>query len=168
MADSVHLLPAWRNAAAELFTGRYSYGDVIPHDELQAALRLSKPTGLLKPEEYERWRLDLLSQLDALSDWLLEERNMCLRSIQGQGYQIVPPSEQTDYAVKQGRKRIRAELRKMGRRLSFIDTAALTVEERRQNADALARLSFMEQQFSKAKRRRFLAENPSRDLPGSG
>lgn len=156
MSGEVHLLPAWRNAAAQLFSGRYTYGDEITHEELQEALRLPKPTGLLKPEEYERWRLDLLSQVDALSDWLLEEKNMCLQSVQGRGYRIVPPSEQTEFAVKQGRKKIRSELRKMGRRLSFVDTSALTADQRRENADALARLSFMEQQFSKAKRRRFL------------
>lgn len=158
MTGAVHLLPAWRNAAAELFSGRYTYGDEIAHEELQQALRLPKPTGLMKPEEYERWRLDLLSQVDALADWLLEEKNMCLQSVQGRGYRIVLPAEQTEFAMKQGRKKIRSELRKMGRRLSFVDHASLTQDERRANADALARLSFMEQQFSKARRRRFLAE----------
>ena len=155
---TVHLLPAWRNAAAELFSGQYGFGDVIPHDVLQEALRLPEPTGKLTRAEWDEWRLQLVAQLDALSDWLLEEKNMCLRSVRGEGYEIIPPADQTEFAMKQGRKRIRAELRKMGRRLSFVDHASLSQDERRSNADALARLSFMEQQFSKAKRTRFLAE----------
>jgi hypothetical protein len=160
MTETVHLLPAWRNAAAELFaSGRYTYGDVIPHEVLRLALRLPEPHGKLTLSELESWRLSLVAQIDALSDWLLEEKNMCLRSLPGQGYQIIPPAEQTEYAVNQGRKKIRSELRKMGRRLSFVDHASLTQDERRKNADALARLSFMENQFSKAKRRRFIVSD---------
>lgn len=167
MTGDVHLLPAWRNAAAELFgSGAYTYGDVIAHETLRAALRLPEPTGKLSREEWEGWRLALVAQVDALADWLLEEKSMCLRNIQGQGYQIVEPAEQTDFAVKQGRKKIRAELRKMGRRLSFVDHGALSQDERKANADALARLSFMEQQFRKAKRRRFLSEPERKQIEG--
>lgn len=166
MSGEVHLLPAWRNAAAELFSGQYGYGDVISHEALREALRLPEPKGKLTVTEYESWRLALVAQIDALSDWLLEEKNMCLRNIQGQGYQIVEPSEQTEFAVKQGRKRIRAELRKMGRRLSFIDHAALSQDERRQNADALARLSFMDRQFRQAKRQRFVAAPEQKQIEG--
>lgn len=157
MTGAVHMLPAWRNAAAELFSGKFSYGDVVTHAELQGSLRLPKPTGLVVPEAYERWRLDLLSQIAALSEWLLEEKSMCLSNVQGQGYMVVKPEQQTEYAVKQGRKAIRSELRKMARRLTYIDHAALSQEDRRKNADALARLSFMDQQFKQAKRRRFIA-----------
>lgn len=154
MTGAVHLLPAWRNAAAELFSGQYAPGDMIPHEVLREALRLPEPTGRLTRDEWESWRLALVAQVDALAAWLLEEKNLCLKSVQGQGYLILPPSDQTEFAVKQGRKKIRQELRKMGRRLSFIDHASLSQDERKANADALARLSFMEQQFRKAKRRR--------------
>ncbi|MCD0280471.1 hypothetical protein JWH04_16295 [Xanthomonas melonis] len=151
--SGVQLLPAWRNAAAELFNGQYAYGEVIPHRVLRAALRLPEPRGKLTREEWERWRLDLVAQVDALADWLLEEKNICLKAMHGEGYMLVRPGDQTEFAVKQGRKKIRAELRRMGRRLSFIDHASLSQEQRKANADALARLSFMEQQFRKARRR---------------
>ena len=166
MTGEVHLLPAWRNAAAELFSGAYTYGDVISHEALREALRLPEPTGKLSREEWEAWRLALVAQVDSLADWLLEEKNMCLRNIQGQGYQIVEPAEQTEFAMKQGRKKIRSELRKMGRRLSFVDRDALSQDERKANADALARLSFMEQQFKRAKRRRFLSEPERKQIEG--
>lgn len=158
MSGAVHLLPAWRNAAAELFAGRYTYGDVVPHDELQAALLLPKPTGRITVDEYEEWRLSLLAQVDALANHLLEERNMCLKAVPGQGYMIVEPDKQTEYAMEHGMKRVKSELRKMGRRLSFIDRGALSHEEARKNADALARLSFLEESAKRAKRKRFLAK----------
>lgn len=155
--SEIHLLPAWRNAAAELFAGQYGYGDIVPHDVLNASLRLPKPQGRITVEDYEGWRLSLLSQMDALAAFLLEERNICLKAIPGQGYQIVEPAAQTEFAMKHGMKRVKSELRKMGRRLSFVDRSALTHEDARKNADALARLSFLEQMANKAKRKRFVA-----------
>lgn len=154
---TVQLMPAWRNAAAELFAGRFGYGDVVPHQVLQAALNLPKPTGRITVDEYESWRLALLSQVDGLSVFLLEERNMCLKAIPGQGYLVLKPEDQTEFALLHGMKRVRSELRKMGRRLSFIDRSALTHEDARKNADALARLSFLQQMANKAQRRRFIA-----------
>lgn len=164
MTGEVHLLPPWRNAAAELFAGRYTYGDVVPHEELQAALMLPKPTGKITVDEYEEWRLSLLSQVDALATFLLEERNMCLKAVPGQGYMIVPPEKQTEYAVDFGMRKVRSELRKMGRRLSFIDRGALTHEDARKNADALARLSFLEQMANRSQRRRFIAQPEQKEV----
>lgn len=152
MTGSVHMLPPWRNAAAELFADRYTYGDVVPHGELQAALMLPKPTGKITVDEYEEWRLSLLSQVDALSTFLLEEKNMCLKAVPGQGYMIVEPAKQTEYAMGHGMKRVKSELRKMGRRLSFVDRSALSHEDARKNADALARLAFLQSMANKRKR----------------
>jgi hypothetical protein len=157
--DNVTLLPAWKNAAAELFSGTYGYGDIVPHDELRAALRLPKPAGKVTAEEFEGWQLALVAQIDALSTLLLEERNMCLRAIPGQGYQILEPAQQTEYAMGHGIKRVRAELRKMGRRLTYLDRGRLTNEQARENADAMARLSWLQQQAKRSTRMRF-ADKP--------
>lgn len=139
--------PPWRNAMAVLFApGGYTYGQLIPHDVLQAALGLPKPDGRITVDEYEAWRLKLVSQVEALSEALLEDRSMCLQSVPGQGYRIVEPEKQTEFAVKQGQKGLRSALMKMGRRLSFVDRSALTAEQAKQNADALSRLSFLESQ----------------------
>lgn len=162
MTGPVHLLPPWRNAAAELFADRYTYGDVVPHDVLQASLGLPKPQGKITVDEYEAWRLGLLSQVDALASFLLEERNMCLKAIPGQGYMIVKPSEQTEYALGHGMKRVKSELRKMGRRLSFIDRSALSHEDARKNADALARLAFLQSMANK--RKRFVMEPEKKEI----
>lgn len=165
MTANVTMLPAWRNAAAELFSGQFGYGDIVPHADLRAALSLPKPTGRLTAEEYESWQLALVAQVDALSAHLLEEKNMCLKAVPGQGYLIVEPAKQTEYAMKHGLKRVRHELRKMGRRLSFVDRGALTHEQARENADAMAKLSFLSQTTRKANRMKFTAE-PERKAVG--
>lgn len=168
MTGVTHLLPPWRNAAAELFASKYTYGDIVPHSELQAALMLPKPTGKITVEEYEEWRLSLLAQVDALGTFLLEEKNMCLKAVPGQGYMIVEPAKQTEYALEHGMKRVKSELRKMGRRLSFIDRSALTHEDARKNADALARLSFLQQMANKARRSRFISPPENEEKKDTG
>jgi hypothetical protein len=153
--ESLSLLPPWKNAAAELFGKKYTYGQIVPHDEMQAAMSLQKPEGRITAQEYESWRLSLLSQVDALATFLLEEKAMCLRAVPGQGYMIVEPAKQTAFAMQDGMRRVKSELRKMGRRLHFVDRSALSHDEARENANAIARLSFLSQQARKARRLRF-------------
>ena len=148
--SEVTYLPPWKNALAILFgPGGYKHGDLVPHTALQDALGLRRPAGRITAEEYESWRLRLVTQVEALSDALLEGRNMCLQSVPGQGYRIVEPERQTALAVKQGQKGLRSALSKMGRRLSFVDRAALTNDQAKENADALARLSFLKTQVGR-------------------
>ena len=104
------LHPAWKHAVAELFSGKFAFGDVVSHEELQAVLGLPKPRGKIEVEQYESWRLSLLSQVDALTDYLLEEKNICLRSVIGEGYMLVKPEDQTAFAVKQGQKGLRRQI----------------------------------------------------------
>lgn len=163
---SVRMLPPWKNAAAELFGGKYGYGDVVSHNELYDSMSLPKPKGLVSVETLENWKLEVLSQIELLKAFLLEERNICLRSIPGRGYEIVPPEKQTDYAVKQGTKKVRAELRRMGQRLSYIDRSKLTHEDARKNADALAKLAFLQQSVKRANRKRFLFSGEEKENNG--
>jgi len=150
----VTLLPPWRNAAAELFAGRYGYGAIVPHDELLYAFNLPKPQGRITVEEYEAWRLSVLAQQEALADWLLEERNMMLVSIPGQGYRICEPEKQTETAMDRGMKRVRKELVKLARNLHYVDRSSLTHEQARENAEAMARAGWLKAQFNKTKRLR--------------
>lgn len=153
MSDGeVSYSPPWKNALTVLFgPDGYKHGDLIPHEVLQGALGMVKPKGKVDVEDYEAWRLRLVSQIEALQDSILEERNMCLQSVIGQGYKIVEPEKQTEFAVKQGQKGLRSTLTKMGRRLSFVDRSALTMDQAKDNADALARLSFLQTQVGRRK-----------------
>lgn len=152
MSEELSYSPPWKNAVAVLFgPGGFTYGQLIPHDVLQDALGMPRPSGRITADEYESWKLGLVSQVDALSAALLEDRSMCLQSVIGQGYKIVEPERQTAFAVKQGQKGLRSALSKMGRRLSFVDRSALSSDQAKENADALARLSFLQTQVSRRK-----------------
>ena len=154
MSDGeISYTPPWKNAMAVLFgPDGYDYGELIPHEVLQEALGLPEPTGRITADELKSWQLRLVTQVTALSAALLEERNMCLKSVIGQGYKIVEPEKQTAFAVKQGQQELRTAMQKMGRRLSYLDRSALTAEQAKENADALARLSFLQTQMSTRQR----------------
>ena len=151
------LLPAWKNAARELFEGQFTFGDVVPHDALHAAFRLPEPKDTATIAEYKEWGLKVLGQMTALTEYLLEEKSMCLRALPGVGYEIVPPAKQTEYAEKEGWKQVRSGLRKMQRRLAYVDRSQLTHEQARANADAMAKAGALKQMISQAKRLKLAA-----------
>lgn len=149
----VSYTPPWKNAAQELFSGKFGFGDMVTHEQINSAMSMPEPTGTA--EEYKAWVLARMPQFDALAQWLLETHNMCLASVHGQGYRIVHPHEQTEYAQDTGMKLVRRELVKMARRLYYVDRSKLTHEQARDNADAMARAAFLKQQIGKAERLRF-------------
>jgi hypothetical protein len=71
---------------------------------------------------------------------LLSDHQVALSNVKGVGYQIVRPPEQTAWAEDQGDAELKKALRKRRDRLVNVNMTSLTQDERRQNADALARL----------------------------
>lgn len=152
--DKISYTPAWLNAALTLTGDRnLNYGDFISHEELNALLNMPEPKTSLS--EYKEWTVRRISQIEALSRWFLEERNMCLASVHAEGYRILQPSDQTQYAQESGMKVIRRELSKMARRIHYIDRSKLTHEQARDNANAMARAAFLKQQINRAARIKF-------------
>ena len=74
---------------------------------------------------------------------LLVEEQIALATIRGYGYRVVPPAEQTRWAETEGIEEVKAAARKMGVRLANVDLTELTDERRKENADALTRLSML-------------------------
>lgn len=135
----IRLLPAWKNAAVAIESGRWKVGDLIRRDDLLELMELCEPVDRVTVESYKTWQLAVLSSIEALRDHLLRSCNMCLATVYGQGYRILPPREQTDYAMREGMKELRRDLSKMASRLTHLDRSALTAEQAKQNTDAMAR-----------------------------
>lgn len=141
MDGTVRYEPGWRNALHAIESGAYTYGDLIPTDDLYRMLNLERPVGRITAEEHNKHRLQFMGQLDELKRRLLHENNMALAADNGRGYRIVLPEEQTEYAVKMGFEDLRKAIRKMGNLLTCIDYARLNDERRKANADALSRVA---------------------------
>src|SRR5690606_29121171 len=103
-------------------------------------------------EQYREYQFTLLQNMDEFRSSLLEEHSIALRTKPGVGYEVLPPAEQTKYAVDVGMRRVRRELRWMATHLVNVDHSKLTSDQRKENADAMARAAMLKSMFRKAQR----------------
>jgi hypothetical protein len=138
--------PAWREAIARLVKDkRLQPGTLFTHRELYDMFMVKYPERdvPITPGELAKLELQYLSQLKGFESALLEEHQIALASVKGEGYRIVLPREQTPWAERQGISEVRKAIRKLGTRLTNVDFLQLGPEDRKANADALARLGMM-------------------------
>lgn len=138
--------PPWREAIKRLFKAkRLTPGTVFTHRELYDMFMIKYPERdvPISPAELAKVELQYLSQLKGFETALLEEHQVALANVKGEGYRIVPPHEQTPWAERQGIAEVRKAIRKLTHRLTNVDFTQLGTEDRKANADALARLGMM-------------------------
>ena len=137
----VELHPAWRQAVREFIAADHKPGDRLERVYFYGLLRVAMPAPDTPMAAAEKARLAFLQQFTAFRDELLTEHQIDLEAVPGFGYRVVPPAEQTALAERQGRDEVRRALRKSIIRLANVDLAALDHNQRRDNADAMARMS---------------------------
>ena len=147
MADAgeVTLFPEWRQAVKDFLAAGFKEGDIVPHAWLEqhfgmAALEEDKP---LLPAAYNARNFSWLRNVDALRTELLEVHQIFLSSVIGQGYRLVPPREQTAAAQEKFERESRKSFRRAATTLRHIRMSELTDAERKENIDAVAKLSML-------------------------
>lgn len=140
------LFPAWRQAEQDLIAQGVTYGSLITDDWLRAAFGIAEPKTIA---EAQRNDLVMLRQTDALRESLLQTHNMMLRRVQGVGYTVIPPEQQTRTAMKDRTREVKNALRKLAQEISHVNQAMLSDEQRKENADAQAKLGAMRGMFRK-------------------
>lgn len=147
------LFPAWRQAVQD-FLSTFKYGDLVSHDWLEAHF------GMLTIEDSERLTANAfrarqfawLANIEAFKHELLTTQQVCLESVRAEGYRWVPPHEQTNFAAKQFERDAGRVFRTAGHRIKNVRLGELTDEQRRENADAAAKLSALSGMSKKALR----------------
>lgn len=143
---SEHLLqqyPAWREAIKSFIGERFAQGDTVSFEWLYEHFLIVRPDGTTPLADAQKAELQFLSQFKAFEDALLTEHQIALSNVRGVGYRIVPAAEQTRWAEESGVSEVKKAIRKLGDRLTNVDLAQLTQDQRRENADALARLAML-------------------------
>lgn len=135
--------PAWREAIKAFMEGKFAPGDTITFDWLYEKFLIQRPIGTSLLADAQKAELQFLSQFKSFEDALLTEHQIALTNVRGVGYRVVPPGEQTGWAEGQGVGEVKKAVRKLADRLTNIDLTQLTTEQRRENADALARLAML-------------------------
>ena len=138
--EGLKLHPAFKDAAATI-TGnedKYCYGYLITHQAMCELLDIGsfKERGL-NSAEFQRRRLAYMGQTIKLTDYLLEEHQLALKSVRGDGYEIVHPRDQTDWAYRAEVKDMRKVMKRGARRLGNVRLQELSDAGRRENTDRI-------------------------------
>lgn len=139
--ERLELLPPWREALRRFAESGFRAGDTITHAWFFEAFGLPLRTAETTAMEWEKVALQFMRHFCSLREALLTERQMDLASTRGVGYRIVPPSEQTSLAYGDCVAELRRAFRRGLDRIINVDQSKLTAEQRRENADALAKMS---------------------------
>jgi hypothetical protein len=145
--EGLGLYPAWREALKHWPSAGFTWGDTIPHEWFYEAFELQPVVDTMTVRQAEAIRLKFLGQFESFRRALLEEHRMDLANVRGYGYEIVTPAEASRRAFDDGIAEIKKALRTMARRLIFVPTGQLTDEQRRENADLMARSSTLRRMF---------------------
>ena len=139
----VELHPAWRQAIKDFVSAEFKPGHVLDYDWLYAHFKIPQPSGSSSLNDAEQAQLRFLSAFKNFEETLLTDHQTALQNVRGIGYRIVPPKDQTEWAEKDGFSEIRKAYRKLGDRLSNVAIDQLSAEDRKKNADALARYAML-------------------------
>lgn len=143
---AVILFPAWKQAVQDFLAAGFKPGDVVKHAWLEQrfgidalAENVALTSAAFKDRQF-RW----LQCVEAFKAELLEGHQIYLQSVHGEGFRWVPPHEQTSAAVERFEREAKHAYRKVGMRLTHLRAAELTDAQRRENMDAIGRISLLE------------------------
>ena len=138
--QEIKLYPSWKQAVKTLLISGLSYGDTITRETIIELCEIAYPKTV---EEKTRFDLQVLQATSAIKDALLTQNNMMLVTTRDGAYRVVMPKEQTAYAIRTGVKTIAKEFQRMALGVQHVNTAMLSPDERRKNADAQAKLTML-------------------------
>lgn len=138
--------PLWKQAIENFLKLNLKPGDVISKNWLMTEFGIPKP---VTAEDLQAASLEFMKAMNAFRETLLEEHLIDLKSVHGQGYQVVPPHQQTRLALTSRLRNVASELNKMHRSIAFVDLSKLNDAERKENADGLAKAAAIKSMFSR-------------------
>lgn len=153
--SNVEFYPSWRQALTHFREAGRTYGDILTHAWIHEQFEceaLADPK--ITWQEAKKLQLRLLSQFTPFRETLLDQDQIDLQSVPGVGYELVPPVDQSGRALKDTLNEINKAMRKGIARATNVNTALLTIEQRREHADHLAQLGMLRR-----------LTKPARELP---
>lgn len=143
-------IPTWREAVQEFLSAGFAPGDIVPHDWFYEQFGIVKPEKCPNFKASQDAQLAYMTHVEGLKRELLEEYQIAIRAAPGKGYEVVPPQAQTAWAEDALKSDLYRALKTSKARLVNIQLDELTDDEKKQNLDAQARLSFFRKQAHKA------------------
>ena len=93
-----------------------------------------------------------LDRVEQFKRALLIDHRIALENVRGEGYRVVPPSDQARFAVVTAMNGIRREISKSGMVLKHTRTELLNDDERRRHLDAETKMKALSSMAGREKR----------------
>lgn len=138
--DPTKLYPAWRQLERDLIDQGLQDGSTIPMDQLRRGLGLRDPRSM-QGTDVLREQAQFNFAMGELMASLLEHHRVKLRLVDGVGYMVVRPEDQTKLSLKDRGAEVANALTKAVREVTHVRTECLSDQQRRENVDALAKLT---------------------------
>lgn len=137
--DDLKVYPAWKQAVRD-FLGEFGYGDIVPHEWLVQRFGLPEQNERMSAAAFQARQFEWLACIEGFKATLLNEHQVLLQSVRGEGYRWVPPADQTNVAQRDFEREAGRVFRTAGQRLRNVRVAELTEAQRKENLDAGAKL----------------------------
>ena len=150
--DKTKLHPGWKNAF-EIILKRFDqdgYGVMFSDEQLLTMLDIEKPD-VGTYDDFQKFQLERLKQMESLKNALLEQCNLCMENMRGQGYVLMHPNDQV---LKTANKYYRLSKKKINKMLSVltnVDNEHLDHEGRDNRLRMLGRAAFIKSAMNKRK-----------------
>lgn len=147
MDESVNLQlhPAWRQAVSDFLAADIQPDTVLSNSWFEAhfGMEILNDDTTMTVEKFRERQFQWMSNFEAFKTELLEQHQIYLVNIHGEGYRLVPPSEQTCTTQEKFEREVKKSYRLAAVRLKNVRVAELTVVQRKENVDAISRLSML-------------------------
>jgi len=118
----------------------FDYGETISKEWLYKNFALVEPEVCTK-KEFEKFNFEFLQNMEGFRWAMLTEYKKCLRSVRGVGYQIIKPTEQTNFAMDNLKSSFAKEMKKAANILVNTEVKLLTDAEVRKRDEAHGKLA---------------------------
>lgn len=138
--DELPLHPIWRDVLRRWPEYGFTWGDVIPHEWFFDVFELPRiDVDRMTVKQAQTIELKMLGYRTEFIRALRIERRMHLVNVPGVGYEIVTPGEQSRRVYDDFNAELKKASRNLADGLRYVNVAMLSDDERRENADLLAR-----------------------------
>lgn len=138
--NEIKLFPVWKHAVQQLIESGLTYGSDITRLQIAEMCELEQPTTI---EEKERYDFKLIGIIYNIKASLLEINKMLLVSNNRGGYRVIMPQDQTAYTVDNLTSNLSKEFQRASDGIRHVNIELLDGTQRKQNADAQAKLSML-------------------------
>jgi hypothetical protein len=141
--DEITVFPEWKQAVRDFLAAGFKEGDIVSKEWLERHFDMEPVGQRMTADEFQARQFAWLRNTDAFRTALLEQHQIALQTVAGDGYRIVPPHEQTALAQQKFEREATKAFRRAALTLKNLRTDQLTDEQRRENTDAIAKLSML-------------------------